>query len=241
MFFINQTKHSSNSQGSILVVSSNHGNTNTSTLGNFDSINTFRTGRIHDGTKTNNGEPRFTTFLHKFWTKLFSLLDRTLLKRTTSQSQHTETMRRQNSNLFNPVVLVTRFKIFFLEASTLGLVLAQRNHPVRSTLYMSNQFVVVIRPIILFNRGMNSGHELVFRTEGDFSNHGRTIFHSRHIYVSKVCGTEDGELSWVSNLTLAATIFSQAAFGTKDASTQGLAQEFRIRALSVHISEGSGG
>mmetsp|Transcript_19647 Transcript_19647/g.40780 ORF Transcript_19647/g.40780 Transcript_19647/m.40780 type:complete len:236 (+) Transcript_19647:1322-2029(+) len=235
MFFINQTKHSSNSQGSILVVSSNHGNTNTSTLGNFDSINTFRTGRIHDGTKTNNGEPRFTTFLHKFWTKLFSLLDRTLLKRTTSQSQHTETMRRQNSNLFNPVVLVTRFKIFFLEASIFGLVFAQRNHTIRCSLDMGNQLVIVVHTIILLNRSMNSGHELVLRTERNFSNHRGTVLDSRHINISKVSCTKDRKFSGVSNLSFASTILSKATLGAKDTSSKCFAQKDGIRTFTSDI------
>mmetsp|Transcript_19652 Transcript_19652/g.40856 ORF Transcript_19652/g.40856 Transcript_19652/m.40856 type:complete len:601 (+) Transcript_19652:212-2014(+) len=235
VLLVNQTKHPTNGKSSVLVVTGDHGNTDTSTMGNLDGINTFWAGRIHDCAQSNNSQPRLTAFLDKLRSKLFTGLHSILVEGTTSQGKNTETMRRQNSNLFNPVVLVTRFKIFFLEASIFGLVFAQRNHTIRCSLDMGNQLVIVVHTIILLNRSMNSGHELVLRTERNFSNHRGTVLDSRHINISKVSCTKDRKFSGVSNLSFASTILSKATLGAKDTSSKCFAQKDGIRTFTSDI------
>mmetsp|Transcript_9688 Transcript_9688/g.19592 ORF Transcript_9688/g.19592 Transcript_9688/m.19592 type:complete len:396 (+) Transcript_9688:371-1558(+) len=149
VLLVNQTKHSSNSESSILVITGNHGNTHTSSVGNGDSFHTLGSRGVHDGAKTNNRQPGFAAFLNEFRTKLFAFFDGSPFQRTTSQGEHPETMRRKNGNLFDPVVLFAGFKIGLRKRTTLSLVLAKRNHTVRSTLHMNDELVHKIFRVVL--------------------------------------------------------------------------------------------
>mmetsp|Transcript_3618 Transcript_3618/g.7525 ORF Transcript_3618/g.7525 Transcript_3618/m.7525 type:complete len:375 (-) Transcript_3618:1869-2993(-) len=54
---VDESKRSTNSKSGILVISSDHGNTDSSMVGFFDGDNTLGTRRIDNGTKTNDSEP----------------------------------------------------------------------------------------------------------------------------------------------------------------------------------------
>mmetsp|Transcript_16841 Transcript_16841/g.21961 ORF Transcript_16841/g.21961 Transcript_16841/m.21961 type:complete len:320 (-) Transcript_16841:975-1934(-) len=142
-------------------------------------------------------------------------------------------MRGEDGNLFNPVIPVTRFKVFLLETSTLSLVLAQGNHSVRGTLGVDHKLVHVIGCVICLDRSVDSGHEFVFRAEWNFCNHRGTLFNGGHINITKISSTENGKFSWVTNFALATTIFPQRALGTEDTTNQGLTQESRIWAFTT--------
>mmetsp|Transcript_3782 Transcript_3782/g.7575 ORF Transcript_3782/g.7575 Transcript_3782/m.7575 type:complete len:576 (-) Transcript_3782:1950-3677(-) len=159
---VDQTQHAANGQGGITMIAGNHGHADTRSMGFLDGLNAFGTRRVHNGTESHHGQPRFAALEDKFRSKLIALFDFTLLNSATRQGQDTETMRREYGDFFNPLLLVAGFQIGFAEASTLGLVFAQFNHFIGSTLDVDHKFVHVVVGIIFGFWFMHRGHEFVF-------------------------------------------------------------------------------
>mmetsp|Transcript_19957 Transcript_19957/g.29723 ORF Transcript_19957/g.29723 Transcript_19957/m.29723 type:complete len:244 (+) Transcript_19957:1228-1959(+) len=215
MVLIKKSKLSPNGKSSVPVVTSDHSNTNTSSVGLNDSLHTLWTRRIHYSTKTNHSEPRFFTVTDEFRTKLISLGHLRLGNGSTSQSQHTKTMGTENCDLFNPVHGINRLHVLFSNLSTLSLVLTKRNHTIRGTLNMDNKFIQEVRSVILQLGFMHGGHKLVFRAERYFGDNGGVILHSSDINTSEVSSTEDRKFGRVTNFSFASTIGTKNTLRTQ--------------------------
>mmetsp|Transcript_28255 Transcript_28255/g.39769 ORF Transcript_28255/g.39769 Transcript_28255/m.39769 type:complete len:251 (-) Transcript_28255:1567-2319(-) len=216
---INNSEHVSDSNGGILVISSNHGNTNTGLVCFFNGINTLGTRRIHNSTKANNSEPFFIrSGVHEFLSKLFIGSDRALVDGSTAKSKDTETVRTQNGNLFLPVFLVTRFEV--RDVTTLSLVGTKSNHAVRGTFDVNNVLIIESIAINRCNGFVDSSHELVFGAERHFVYNRGVGLEGIDVDSTKVGGAEDGNFSRVTNFSFASTSFTKRTFTTQNTSSK---------------------
>ena len=161
VLLVDKAEHVADGGGGILVITGDHGNTNTGTLGLRDGLYALGTGRVHDGAETDHGEPGLVTAVDELGSETLVLGDLTLGDGSAGKSNDTETMRREGSDLLGPVLLIDILNILGLERTTLGLLVAHLEHAVGSTLGMDNELAVVALAVNVGSGLVDGSHELL--------------------------------------------------------------------------------
>ena len=160
VLLVDEAEHVTDGGGGILVITGDHGNTNTGTLGLGDGLHALGTGRVHDGAETDHGEPGLITAVDELGSETLVLGDLTLGDGTTGKGNDAETMGREGSNLLGPVLLIDILNILGLERTALGLLVAHLEHAVGSTLGMDNELAVVAIAVNVGGGLVDGSHEL---------------------------------------------------------------------------------
>jgi hypothetical protein len=120
VLLIDKSKHGANSESSILVLTSDHDNVDTSPRGFSNGIDTLWTRRIHDGTQANHCQPWAVTVSDKRRVEFSPSLDRVLggslleAKDTPRKRGNTRNHVRGTLNVDNKAVVLSRFVVFFV-------------------------------------------------------------------------------------------------------------------------------
>ena len=138
-------------------------------------------------------------------------------------------MRRENSNLFSPIRSINDFNHVDIDNSSLGLVLAKRDHTIRSSLCVNNVLIVKIMSINFGNRLMDCSHKLVFRRKWNFSHKGGCRLEFFNINSTKVGSTENGDFRRVTDFTVLATIDTENTLGAQNSSCQSRLDKYKRR------------
>mmetsp|Transcript_14088 Transcript_14088/g.38770 ORF Transcript_14088/g.38770 Transcript_14088/m.38770 type:complete len:974 (+) Transcript_14088:288-3209(+) len=222
---VDESELVSDCEGGILVISGDHGNTDSGTVGNSDGVNAFWARWVHDSAKSDNCEPWLGAFVDESWLELGTLLDLALVSRSAAQGQHTKSMGAEHGDLIGPKVHLDWFLVFLSEHTGLGLVLAKLDHAVWGSLGVDDILSVVSGSVVLWGWLVHGGHELVLGGEWDFGDDWGFVLHATDIDVGKVGGAEDGQFSWVSDLAFASTVDTESALGAEDTASEGVADE----------------
>mmetsp|Transcript_20653 Transcript_20653/g.58795 ORF Transcript_20653/g.58795 Transcript_20653/m.58795 type:complete len:668 (-) Transcript_20653:1876-3879(-) len=230
MLFVDESEVGSDGEGGVFVVTGDHGDTDSGTVGFGDGVDAFWAWRVHDGAKSHDGQPRSSAPVHEFRSELLSLLDFALWKGSAEEGEHTETVRTQDGNLFGPVLRVDWLGLS--EESGLGLLVAQQDHAVWGSLHVDDIDIFHSRAVVDFVGVVDGGHELVLGTEWDLGDDRDVVLHRVDLDASPVAGAEDGQLGRVSDFTLAGSVDTEGALGAEDSTGKGVAEECQFWGLA---------
>mmetsp|Transcript_19101 Transcript_19101/g.55502 ORF Transcript_19101/g.55502 Transcript_19101/m.55502 type:complete len:487 (+) Transcript_19101:344-1804(+) len=143
VLLVNNAQHVSNGGGSILVVSSDHGNANSGLAGLGNGLDTLGAGGIHNSAESNHGEPGLIAAIHKFGSELIALVHFALRDLAAGEPNDAQAVRGEGGNLFRPVPGVNVFVFIRVKRSALGLLVTELEHAIGGALGVNNELAVV--------------------------------------------------------------------------------------------------
>mmetsp|Transcript_13205 Transcript_13205/g.25554 ORF Transcript_13205/g.25554 Transcript_13205/m.25554 type:complete len:628 (-) Transcript_13205:1537-3420(-) len=225
---VNNSELITDSKSGSTVVTSDHLDGYTCTMGLLDSRDTLGTGRIYDSANTNNGKPRLITG-DELRAKLLTGLRGISRNNSAAKGKATETMGREIVGSVKPVVAINRLRLSNI--TVLSLVGSHSNQAIRGTLDVNNNTVGDL--VNLRNGVAEGGHKLVLRGERDLVNDGLVLAHFDVVNIGKVSSTDNSNLSGVTDLTIAATIGTEHGVGADNTTGKNTAKKLVRRGLAV--------